>query len=400
MTADDRSSSSLPPLPTHRWMADEGFEAWPFFQRAASVLKPIWPIFIYHVAADLLGRLAPLGLALFLVALIAFDAHVVIEHASLWEWLPHLLETLRSPAFIVGAVASVVLLLFLLASLEALIMGGTWAMFGRGLRGEETGWGLAFFRESLDVFPQVLGLWLLQMAAQWVNALVATAIALLAYQGFLSGGMGAYPPYVLAALVALGLSSFALLAGLIRLVFLVASAPLILDDADVGEALLRGAYFTLHQIVSLYRLVLVALAIFLIPLGLYAAAALFNNITLVLPELVPLTALVRLFAEVILWTSMSLLTVWVYGALFALYYHGDRRWPMPDQKPRQTENPRPDSLDQISSIDELIPDNAPHRSSLSDAVEPPETLGTEPDETPEDVGIPQHPESQDPPQEH
>ncbi len=398
MSVSHATSTEAESYPSHEWIADDGFKAWPFYQRSWRLLKPVWPIFLYHLFSDFVGRATSFGFAVLVLLLVVMDFQAFVADASLLAWFPHLLETLGSPAFIVGAVTSFSILMMLVTALEALVLAGTWATFKQGLRDEPQSWGFGFWGLAVDHFGDVFSLWLVKLAVNAVTALLWLAILILGVQAAMSGALAAASPLFVAGSFALGLTCFALGGLLIRLVFLVAGAPLILDNVDVGEALLRAAIFSLEHLLSLYRLFLVGLAVVLIPLGVYLAAALFNNITLIAPELAPLTALFRLGAEVLLWTSITLLTVWVYGAVFAFYFHGDQRWPMEGFESQETEDPDPDDLSDFSSIDEMLPEEAPHRSRLSDLLEA--TDGGD-DRLSEDTGsgeITPEDESQEPPQ--
>lgn len=332
MTTDSPPDTDHETWRSWEWVDRDTFAATPFYRRAWNILKQDWLVYLWKLAADVVARFSTLLFGFFVVTLVLvdFQAFVAAGYFPL-EWFERFGHILRSPTFITGLAGSLFMIGVATTALQALIVGGIWGILDDGLRDRPVKMGGSFLRHAIDWFPEVLGLFLVRFALRIVTGLVGAAMLVAVVHAVATGGLATLANWQITVLLTVGVGCFVGWAALSRLVVEVAGAPLILDDVDLGDALLRGAVFSLDNFWSLYRLIIFALGVLLIPLGLYWLAIMFGNLALVWPALEPVGSLLQLATQALLFVSMTVVGLLFWGAVFAFYVHDDGQFAETDR---------------------------------------------------------------------
>ncbi len=402
-TPSDQPPTSHPPR-SWKWVSYKTFSALPFYRRAWEILKKDWLVFVWKLIVDFIGRFATAAVAILIVALFVVDFQFFVADHFILDWFGHAAGILKSPGFIAGTLGALFFASLVATALEALVVGGIWGILAKGLRDQPVRLLADFMVESINRFPEVLGLFLLKFAVGLITAFLGLAILLGFGQGLFAGTLTDVPGFALTLVLAISVTFYMAWAALSRLVVEAMGAPLILDDVDLGEAILRGAHFALDNFWSLYRLLIFALAIFLAPLGIYFVLIMANNFALFYaPALSPLTSLLRFGGEILLWTSVSVITVFFYGALFAFYHCDDEEYER--QPPETTDGDDPPAGDapdgdspfrEGATLDDFIPDEAPNRFHIDDILQNrDDSHATEPKPEPEPEPTPDESDAPD-----
>ncbi len=369
MTSSQDENSADDSWRSYNWVSSKSFAATPFYMRAWEILKQDWLVFVWKLVADFLQRAFTFVFGLLLVALVAIHLQLYLaDGGTPFGWVDHLILTLQSPTFIAGIFGAVFFVTLLGTALQALIVGGIWGLIDVGLRREPIQRWTTFWSQAIARFPQVLALYLLRFAFGVINTFLAAGLLLTFYHAATVGRLAAATQWQLVLLLSGSVTFLVAWTGLSRLVLEAASAPLIVDDVDLGESILRGAYFVLDNFWSLYRLIIFALGVLLIPLGIYWAAIMFDNLMLLMPALAPLGTFVQLIGQLFLSVSVTVVGIFFYGALFAFYHHDDQAYAR-DQADSDDENAEDLGIfRQGTSLDDFLPDNSPHRFDIADVL--------------------------------
>ena len=352
------------------WVSNKTFSALPFYQRSWEILKPNWTVFVWKILADLAARMATAAVGLVLVGLFVVDFQLhSAAGGGLLGWVEKIAQTVRTPSFIAGLVGLAFFASLIGTAIQALATAGVWGVIDRGLRDEPIKKIKTFWSQALEHFPAVFSLFLLRFAIQIVTILLFAAL-IMGIVHASAGGLYEGAPVLLKAIVIGGALTFFLAwAGLSRLALEVIGAPMIMDNVDLGEAILRGCLFTVDNFWSLYRLLIFALGLLLIPLGLYWMLIMVNNLTLIWPQLAPLGTMLRLFGELILWMSISAIGVAFYGAVFAFYGHDDDAYDpseATDDRAGSEESQGSPLFQKGATIDDFLPDETPNRVDIDE----------------------------------
>lgn len=277
---------------------------------------------------------------------------------------------LIAPAFIVPAAWFVAAAALWVLTVDAVVTAGIWGTLAAGVRGEPIRVGRSFFKHATSRFPAVLGLRITGLAVQTSVAMLAISVVVACALAMgLSSPLRDANPWAQGLVWAAPLTLLFVLSGLARLGVEAAAAPLMVDGQPLGRAVLGGLGFMLRHFVDLYRLLAVVLGLFLVPLTVYWAIALFQNITLVVPELSGAALLMQLVGDVILLVAGALVGILFYGALFLFYADATGR-PLPpalmaDEPP--AEPPRRPSARRAAqpARDEASPPAASQRAAAS-----------------------------------
>lgn len=372
---DPQSSGPHPPR-SWQWVTHKTFAALPFYRRAWQILKRDWLVFLWKLIVDVIGRIATAGVALLIVGLFVVDFQLFTASQSPFAWVGRVIDILRSPDFIAGTVGLFFFATLITTALEALVVGGIWGILDRGLRNRPIDMISTFFGEAIDRFPEAMLLFLLKFAVRMVNVALCLTLVMVFYHGFDTGVLAEMSRVGLTAAIAVALTFFFSWSILTRIVVETIAPPLMIDDVDFGEAILRGAHFALDNFWSLYRLVIFALGVFLIPLGIYFVAIMTNNLLMLAPSLAPLGTVVQLTGELVFWTSITVVGVFFYGALFAFYYCDDDEYeqnpptvdPFSDDEDDPDDSPDDGPFREGTDLDDFIPDEAPNRFPIDDVL--------------------------------
>ena len=326
MSSTSDEQDNQPRWRTYDWVSNKTFAALPFYRAGWKILKRDWLVFVWKLIADAIARFSSLFLGVFVFVLLAVDFGLFIgaDNPPLL-WIERLGELVRSTGFIAGVFGSFFVLGLLVTAIQALVVGGIWGLLRDGLHDEEVHMGATFLRRGVELFPDVLSLFLVRYAARIVVVMLGAALAAATFNAITTGALADLAGWQITLFFAAAVTSYLFWAALVRLAFEVAGAPLILDDTDLGEAILRAANFTLDNFWSIYRLLIWALGILLVPLGIYFVFIMINNLALIWPVLEPIGAMLRLAGEAILFVATTIVIVLFYGALFAFYHHDDTR---------------------------------------------------------------------------
>ncbi len=264
--------------------------------------------------------------------------------------LQHFVRDVRSPEFIVGGTVLMGTLGLTSLALDALVSAGIWHTIASGVRDEPVEWLRTSLRGAARGFPDVALLRLLSSVAQWTVAILGLTLAVGLVAGFRqSFGTDSLGLQVIALAVPLFL--YAIFAALVRLTFEVASAPMFVAGRSAGEAVGEAANFAIHHFGPLYRLVVFALGLFLIPLVGYWAVLMGQNLLGGSTRLALVFGGLRVVAELALALSTGFFSILFYGALFTYYAHSTgrlerlpRRW-----TDRSSERNEPSSRQRTSS---------------------------------------------------
>lgn len=331
MPSDSPNPTSFNPTPTgraRRWTPDsnetsrrESFDGKPYFWAAWDVLKQDVFLIVFKFAADLLRGATVLGAVAFLAAILAFQFGGALEaDAGPVAGLTALAERLASPAAIIGTVGLLFCAGLVALMIEVLVLSGVWNAFARGACGENVRPLRTFFSGLSRHFPGVLGLRVCTIAAQITVGLLAVTVLVSIHSA--TTGAGAFADtsvWMRGFLWAAPLTLTGALALLVRLTMEVAAAPLVLARKPLGASILEAAGLVTRRFVPIYRLLIVAATLMLVPLVLYWGLAMLQNVGLVIPQLAPLLGLLRLAGDVMLYVSAGLVALLFYGALFFFY---------------------------------------------------------------------------------
>jgi hypothetical protein len=234
------------------------------------------------------------------------------------EIVVHLTRMLGSPGFIVGATGLMGTIALTGLALDALVTAGIWHTLAEGVRGRPVEWLQTAARGAARGFPSVVLLRLLSGLSQGIVLSTGGMLVLGLVVGFREGfGTDSLVLQVLALSVPLLL--YAIFAALVRLTFEVASAPLFLDDCSTGEAIAEAADFAIRHLGQVYRLVVFALGLLLIPLFGYWFVLLLQNVATGSAGAMVFLGLLRVVAELALAVSTAWIGILFYGALFVYY---------------------------------------------------------------------------------
>lgn len=250
---------------------------------------------------------------------------------------------------------------------EALFSGGIFATLERGLADDEVG-GLRLFLERVGVgFPRVAVLEIFAGIAELTVMLLGATVVVALVHLFGPGGLSTAG--LLTQTLALAVPSFLFftLAILVRLTFQVATAPLFVDGNTVGEAIAEGARFLVERFAGIYRLIVFAAGLMLVPLfaywGIVIVAAVIGPDT----PFEPLFNAARIAGQVVIYTSFSVIAVLFHGALFAYYGAESGTLGIPnelasgkdDEGGAEDDGPeerRAGRYDESTRLDELLPE--------------------------------------------
>lgn len=328
------------PVRSYSWVNRDSFAAIPFYKRGFEILKRDPLILVWKLIADAVSRFAPPMVGLLIVALFLVDFQFFVDAGyHPLDWFERASALLRSPEFIVASVGLYFLTALLTTVITALIVAGIWGLLADGLRGKPICLWSTFSDRALVWFPDVLSLYLIRFAAGAVNALLGIALLIGCYRAFAYGVFADAPGWQTTLLVAGGIAFYIAWSGLTRLAVTVAGASLVIDDVDVGESLYRAGVFALDNFWSLYRLLIFAVGLLLVPLGLYWLFIMIGNFSVVWPAFSPVASMLRFVGELILFVGITAVGIAFYGALFAFYHCDD------DNRPVGAESTGSDSED-------------------------------------------------------
>lgn len=367
MATDTPSTPDASSTRSWSWVSSKTFAATPFYRRGWSILKQDWLVFIWKLAADFAVRATTLIAGLLVLGLFVLDFQLFVDRGrSPFAWVGHIVELVTSPGFIIGVVGFIFFVNLVGVALQAWIVGGIWGLLGRGLADEPIQMGPTFWKESIDWFPDVLGLFLIRFALRTITSLLGIALALLVIRGMATGLFAELPGWQSTLLLTGAVGFYAAWAGLTRLVVEVAGAPLVLDDTDPGEAIVRAAAFVVDNFWSLYRILIFALGLLLVPLFLYWAAIMVNNLSMIWPAIETPGTILQFFGEILLTVAVTVVGVLFYGAVFAFYRYDDDAFdrfgaPSDDADDTDDADPSPDLFERGATLREFLPDESPHR---------------------------------------
>ncbi|MFP4598165.1 MAG: hypothetical protein ACLFVJ_07935 [Persicimonas sp.] len=342
--------------------AKSAFDPKAYYYAAWHVVKNDISLLVWKLAADFVRSIVALGTLAFLGGVLAVQFRSVLDDApGPIAAVDNFAASLASPGFLIGA-AGVVFCAWLLGLMvEVLALSGIWGALAEGARGRRIRPFRTFLANLTSRFPGVLALRITTMAAQLAMVLlgVSLVVAIATMTG--SASMADASVWLKGVLWAAPLTLLAGLVALIRLTMEIAAAPLIIEGRTLGDSILQGAVLVTRKFAQIYRLLLVAATLLLIPLFLYWGVLIFSNLTMNNPQLAPLVALMRLAGEAFLFASVGVLAVAFYAALFVYYAH---QTGMIDTLPGNDDN---DAIDSSDGNDEP--------SNRSDAVGRPAHLG-------------------------
>lgn len=375
MSSQSRENARDPRWRSWNWVSNKTFAATPFYRRAWQILKQDWLVFVWKLVVDFVARSSTVVVGLLVISLFALDLQwYTAAGGTPFGWLDRVVLILRSPMFLTGLVGALFFTALLTTAGQALVVGGIWGLVDVGLGEREIRRWSTFWRQALGRFPDVFALYLVRFAVGVVNILLAIALGLAFYHATTVGTLPRAPQWLWVLLIA-GSSTVVLAwIGLTRLALEVTGAPLVIDGVDLGEALLRGGAFALDNFWSLYRLIIFAAGVLLVPLGIYWAAIMVNNLTALVPALAAVGSVIQLGGQAFLTLSVTVVWIFFHGALFAFYHRDDRAVaregddaPYPSVDDADPQPPPAGIFRRGVTLDEFIPDAAPYRFSI-DAV--------------------------------
>lgn len=368
------------------WVRQNSFHALPFYKRSWNILRQDWLVFLWKFIADFVARSFGLALAFFVITLFTVDYQLFVSLGQPpLAWIDRISDVLRSPAFLAGLVGVAFFATLLATALQSFVVGGIWGVLATGLRGDAIARGRTFFATGLSKFPEVYSLFLVKLAVRAVTTLLVVSLLISAFYAATSGGLEYWATWQKVLLATATLSFLISWIALTRLVLNVIGAPLIIDGLPLGEAILHGAAFVVENFWAMYRLFIFALALMLIPLGLYWVIIMFSNLSLVWPILATPATLFTVFGELFLWVSVSFLGVLFHGAVFAFYRRDDDAFAAENKKDGEggkiiRESNRPDEGGEVVknrasslfrrgvTLEEFLPREAPYRFSIHDVI--------------------------------
>lgn len=364
---------------------EEKFDPKVYFRGAWHLVKQDPFIFAWKWLGDVaravvsIGALVVLGVVLFVGLTGALDTP-----AGPFVGFDAFVADVASPQFVIGAAGLLFCAWLIGLTLDVLTLSGIWGTFAKGARGESIQRFRTFFSSLTTRFPAVLSLRITALAAQ--SVVVLLGLMVLAGIWGATTGDGSFAEasiWVRSLLWATPLTLMAGFAALIRLTMEVAAAPLILERRSLGDAIATAAELVTRRFAEVYRLVIVAAGLLLVPLFFYWGVLIFHNLTLDMPELAPLTGMLRLVGEVVLFVTTGAIAVMFYGALF-LYYAVEMGMidEIPDEKSKKSRperatqrtsrrgSPKPGRLkfDRHTTIEDLLPDEYPNVLSVDEVI--------------------------------
>ena len=299
--------------------AETDYQASDYFKLAWSMIcRDPWLVG-WRLLADLVSAAARPATLLWLVLITGgWTAQRISGGASEFEAARAMLERMTQPGFVLAAVG-----LLLVATLfgfltDALVSGGIWSTLADLTDGDDVRPVSGFFKKLPGAFPRAAGLRAVAAVGEWIVVLLGgmVTVTLLGMYN-LPSGLADASLIVQAVALSVPVFFFFVLAALVRFAFMTAAAPLFIDDLSVGASIAAGARFVLEHLSGVYRLFVFAAGLLLIPLfGLWGIATIqaFAGST-ASTAIFPL----RMVAQVIVYLTVSLLTVYFEAALFAFY---------------------------------------------------------------------------------
>jgi hypothetical protein len=300
------------------------------YREAWRLLKNDLLVFLFKLASDL-GRAA---LWFASVSLIGLSVVIAIRgsiDASMPQLVAQLARHLSRPAFLIGVGGLLAATWALSLCVDSLALSGIWGVFEQRVRGdahsnESFGGRLIagisdLLRNTTRHFPRVLGLQIIGLAAQTIVALLgAMTLAGVLLATTRNGAFADASVWTRALLWALPCTMLGAFGLLVRLCVELAAAPLIIDGHSPGRAIFEAAKVVTRRFVELYRLLLFAATLLLLPLSLYWVVFIVQSLVAELPAMGPALVLFRLAADLALFVSSGIIAVLFKGALF-VYYH-------------------------------------------------------------------------------
>jgi hypothetical protein len=369
----------------------EKFEPKAYFYGAWHLIKSDLFVFLWKLGADLVRA----GLSIATIAMIAVVMMTGVASSMSAPkgpifGLETFVQKLATPAYIIG-VAGVLFCAWLIGiMIDVLVLSGVWGMLATGARGEPIERFRTFFANVTTHLPEVLSLRITTLAAQAIVVLLGLT-AVVSITVATTGGSGFSDASIWARglMWAVPLTLLAGLSVLIRLTMELAAAPMMLEGRSLGDSILTAAKLVTQRFSEIYRLLVVAASLLLVPLFLLWGVLIFGSLTMDVAALAPINALIRLGSEAVLFAATGAIAILFYGAVFLYYAH---EMAMIDGMPGQDDDigtsanqDRSDSsgrvdFDEDTTLDELLPDEYPNIIALDDVLGVPGSkLGPEPD---------------------
>lgn len=351
------------------------------YRRGWQMLRDDWLVFIWKLMADFAARLTGLAVGFVVLTLVIADfMQFSVGNVSILAWFDHIGAILQSPRFIAGIVGATFVANLVGVAIQAFVVGGVWGLLDRGLEGEPIAMFKTFFGQAVEQFADVMTLFALRFALGIVASLLGISIALGVVNGLTTGDLAAMAGWQSTLLLSLGLTIYIAWVALTRLVIEIAGAPLVIDDVDPGEALLRGADFVVENFWNLYRLLIFAVGLLLIPIGVYWVLIMVDNLAVLWPALEPLrpvTSLLQFGGQLLVYLSITAVGLLFYGALFAFYSCDDDVYaktglpgaPSAADSSDDTSNASEDDVGTDIELSDMVPEDAPHRYSSGELLD-------------------------------
>lgn len=245
--------------------------------------------------------------------------------------------------------------------IDALVTGGIWGTLARGARRENIERFSTFGSRVVPGFPKVVGLRVTSLAARWMLYLTGGALgigllnAFVQPGGFAEAGLG-----VQTLVLASSAFVFFVFVALVRLVFQAASAPLFVDDRGVVESIALGAHLVVRHLAGIYRLVIFAAGLMLVPLFAYWGALLVGNSVGPNSPWSIVTWPLEMTAQIFLLVSFSCISVVFQGALFGYWarLHGISTT-LPGLEQGRAGDVGSTGYTRETSLDSLLPESSP-----------------------------------------
>ncbi len=301
----------------------QSFDPRSYFKASWRLVRRHFLLVAFELAANLahtllwLGSAAVIALALF-VGIRGATAASGDKLAALDAFVAHLAR----PTFVIGAAGLMMCTWLTAICIDAFVSSGIWGTFAQATRGEPTRRWRTFWSHAPRHFAPVLSLRVTSVACEIIVALLGAMVVLGALFLTTGGGPLAHASVFSRALAwAAPLSVLAAFAALVRMTTTLAAAPLLLEARGLGESILQAATLVTRRFIPLYRLMVLAAGLMLVPLFFYWGVLTFQDLTLDVAGIAPLTFMLRMFAEVVLFVATGVVTVLLYGALFLYYGH-------------------------------------------------------------------------------
>ncbi len=302
--------------------ATSAFDPKAYYYAAWHIVKNDISLLVWKLAADFVRTVVTLGTLAFLMVVLAVQFRSVLDDApDPIVAVDNFAASLATPGFLIGAAGVVFCAWLLSLMVEVLALSGVWGALAEGARGRRIRPFRTFFANLTSHFPGVLALRITTMAAHLAMVLLGASLVIAIATMTGSASMADASVWLKGVLWAAPLTLLAGLVALIRLTMEIAAAPLIIEGRTLGDSILQGAVLVTRKFAQIYRLLLVAATLLLIPLFFYWGVLIFSNLTMNTPQLAPLVAIMRLAGEAFLFASAGVLAVAFYGALFVYYAH-------------------------------------------------------------------------------